>query len=61
MVSSSGSQCFFIKSDVAVTIINKVEYSALNKMEKSVDEIMIKSVCWKLETTRLGKITKIIK
>lgn len=60
-VSSSGSQAFFIQHHVANSIVNKVEFSALNKMEKSVNEQMIKSICCKLETDRLGKIIKVIK
>jgi len=56
MVSSSGNQCFFIKSEVANTIINKVEYSPLNKMEKSLDGIMIKQYCKKINIDRIGKI-----
>jgi CRISPR-associated endonuclease Csn1 len=58
MVSSSGTQCFFVKQDMATTIVNKVEYSALNKMERSIDGIMIKDVCIKLKVDRLGNITK---
>lgn len=56
MVSSTGNQCFFVKSEVASPIVNKVEYSVLNKMEKSIDGIMIKQVCWKLQVDRLGNI-----
>lgn len=59
-VSSSGAQAFFVQSAAATSIINKYEFSALNKMEKSTNEVMIKSVCWKLETNRLGKIKKVI-
>lgn len=58
MVSSSGNQCFFIKSEVATSIVNKMEYSPLNKMERSIDGIMIKEVCWKVEIDRLGQIKK---
>lgn len=58
MVSSSGSQCFFVKSEVAVPIWNKKEYSALNKMEKDVEGIMIKERCIKLHADRLGNISK---
>ena len=58
MVSSSGNQCFFIKSEVANTIVNKMEYSPLNKMEKSLDGIMIKQYCLKIKVNRLGNITK---
>ncbi|MFZ1800318.1 MAG: type II CRISPR RNA-guided endonuclease Cas9, partial [Chitinophagaceae bacterium] len=35
-VSSSGSQAFFIQNAVATSIVNKMEFSALNKMEKSI-------------------------
>jgi len=59
MVSSSSTDCFFVRNDIAATIWNKIEFSALNKMEKSIDGIMIKKVCWKLETDRLGRIIKV--
>ncbi|MFV0566305.1 MAG: type II CRISPR RNA-guided endonuclease Cas9, partial [Flavobacteriaceae bacterium] len=61
MVSSSGNQCFFILANVSRVIENKVEYSALNKMERAIDEVMIKERCWKLEVNKLGNITKVIK
>ena len=57
MVSSSGTQCFFVKSEVAVSIVNKLEFSALNKMEKSVDGLMIKDICIKLKVDRLGNVS----
>jgi CRISPR-associated endonuclease Csn1 len=56
MVSSSGSQCFFVRHDIATSVVNKMEYSPLNKMEKSIDGIMIKESCIKLEVDRLGNI-----
>ncbi len=56
MVSSSGSQCFFIRHDIATSIVNKFEFSPLNKTEKSINGIMIKEICWKLKVTRLGNI-----
>lgn len=59
MVSSSGNQCFFIRNDIAKTIYNKNEFSALNKMEKSVEGNMIKEFCWKLKSNRLGGISKV--
>lgn len=58
MVSSSGNQCFFINQKVATTIVNKVEFSALNKTEKTVDGIMTKETCIKLRVDRLGNISK---
>lgn len=60
-VSFSGSQCFFVKCDVATTIVNKVEYSTLNKMENSIEGIQIKWCCWKLIIDRLGNIISVIK
>ena len=56
MVSSSGNQCFFIRFDIATSIVNKVEFSALNKMEKSIDGVMIKECCFRLKVDRLGNI-----
>jgi CRISPR-associated endonuclease Csn1 len=56
MVSSSGNQCFFIRQDIATSIVNKVEFSPLNKMERSIDGIMIKEHCSKLNIDRLGNV-----
>lgn len=56
MVSSSGSQCFFIQHSVATAIVNKVEYSALNKMERSIDGLMIKEICRKVGIDRIGNL-----
>jgi CRISPR-associated endonuclease Csn1 len=58
VVSFSGSQCFFIKQEVATSIVNKGEYSALNKMERSIDGKMIKELCIKIEVDRLGRIKR---
>ena len=59
MVSSSGNQCFFIKESVASPIIDKAEFSALNKMERAITGEMIKEVCIPVKVDRLGNITKI--
>jgi len=59
MVSSSLSQCFFIQSHVAQSIQNKVEFSALNKMERDLNGNMIKEVCWKLNINRLGNVLSV--
>jgi CRISPR-associated endonuclease Csn1 len=61
MVSSSGSHCFFIRQDIATSIVNKNEFSTSNKMEKSTDGEMIKVNCIKLSIDRLGNIDKAIK
>lgn len=56
VVSFSGTQVFFVKHDTATPIVNKAEYSPLNKMEKSINGIMIKACCHKLAISRLGAI-----
>lgn len=56
MVSSSGKQCFFIKSVVANSIVDKQEFSSLNKMEKALTGEMIKERCIPLKVDRLGNI-----
>lgn len=56
MVSCSGNQCFFIRNDIAVSVANKKEFTALNKMERDLDGIMIKERCIKLKVDRLGNI-----
>jgi CRISPR-associated endonuclease Csn1 len=56
MVSFSTYQGFFIKHDIANSIYNKMEFSALNKMEKTIDGIMIKEHCIKLKVNRLGNL-----
>lgn len=56
MVSSSGTQAFFIRNEISSIIWNKVEFSPLNKMEKSIEGVMIKERCRKLYLDRLGNI-----
>lgn len=58
MVSSSGNQCFFIKQNVAISIVNKAEYSPLNKMERSIEGVMIKESSKKIMIDRLGNVSK---
>ena len=59
VVSFSGNQIFFVRHDVSVSIVNKTEFSTLNKMERAVDGTMIKEVCVKLKVDRLGNIVKV--
>ena len=59
MVSSSGTQCFFIQTNISTSIYNKFEFSSLNKMEKSIENVMIKDKCIKLQVDRLGNIKPI--
>ncbi|TFF35738.1 type II CRISPR RNA-guided endonuclease Cas9 [Mucilaginibacter psychrotolerans] len=57
MVSCTTNRCFFIRQDIATPIVNKVEFSALNKMERSIDGKMIKDCCIKLKVDRLGNVS----
>ncbi len=61
MVSATGSSLYFVQNTIATVIANKVELYSLNKMERTMDGQMIKSVCWKLEVDRLGNIINIIR
>lgn len=58
VVSFSGGQIFFVRQDVATSIVNKAEFSTLNKMERGMDGSMIKENCIKLKVDRLGNISK---
>ncbi len=58
VVSFTGSQIFFVKQDVAISIVNKLEFSSLNKMERAINGTMIKESCIKLNVDRLGNISK---
>jgi CRISPR-associated endonuclease Csn1 len=56
MVSCTGSVCHFIRQDVASPIVNKAEFSPLNKMERSITGEMIKDICVKIKVDKLGHI-----
>ncbi|WBV61106.1 type II CRISPR RNA-guided endonuclease Cas9 [Chryseobacterium camelliae] len=58
VVSFSGGQIFFIKQHVATSVVNKAEFSTLNKMERAIDGSMVKEHCIKLNVDRLGNISK---
>lgn len=56
MVSSSGSDAYFIPSSIASPIVNKVEFTQLNKVARTPEEQLIKEVCIPIIVNRLGKI-----
>ena len=56
MVSANKGQCFFIEATVSASIVDKVEYSSSNKMERAITGEMIKSVCIPIKVDRLGRI-----
>ncbi len=70
MEKASGSECYFIRCNIA-TLIKQYdaksklgELSSQNKLETTMEinsTDRIKEQCWKLETTRLGEIKNVIK
>jgi CRISPR-associated endonuclease Csn1 len=58
VVSFTGAQIFFVRQDIAISIVNKVEFSTLNKTERAMNGIMIKESCIKIKVDRLGNISK---
>ena len=59
MVSAGDYKCFFISGTVAKSIVNKVEFSSQNKMERAITGEMIKEICIPLKVDRLGQIVYI--
>ncbi len=59
MISSSGSQCFFIPYNVASPIVPTLELGANNKAEKAWNGEMIKNICIPIKVDRLGNITDV--
>jgi len=57
-VSFTKHQCFFVPHHISSLVVEGKELSVKNKMEKSLDDIMIKSRCIKLKVDRLGTIMK---
>ena len=59
-VSSSDVDAYFIPVAVASPIVNKVEYTQLNKVSRvSIEEPLIKEICKPIRVDRLGNITEI--
>lgn len=59
MVSCTGLQCMFVPCSVANTIVDKYEFSPLNKMERAITGEMIKETCVPLKVDRLGNIIEL--
>lgn len=59
VVSFSGYQMFCIKANVANTIVNKVEFTTSNKMERAITGEMIKEICIPIKVDRLGNIIQV--
>ena len=59
MVSSSGPQCFFVNNTMAKSIVDKVEFTSLNKAERAITGEMIKEICIPIKVDRLGNIIEL--
>jgi CRISPR-associated endonuclease Csn1 len=56
MVSSTVGRSFYIKYEVASSIVDKYEYTSMNKMERAITGEMIKETCIPISVDRLGNI-----
>ena len=56
MVSCTGNRLYVIPYAVANMIIDKKEYSQLNKIEFTDDKLSIKELCFPLKIDRLGNL-----
>jgi len=57
VVSFSGNRLYGISYNVAKSIVDKVEFTMMNKLEFSIDKYSIKQFCLKLKVDRLGNIS----
>lgn len=60
-VSFTGNQSFFINDRIAFPILNKFEFSSLNKMERAITGEMIKESCIPITVDRLGNMINEVK
>ena len=59
VVKFSGKEIYFLKHDIANTLINKVEFGSQNCYQK-INDISIKDRCIKIAIDRLGNIKPIV-
>ena len=60
MVSCTRKECYFVQAYTANVILDKREYSPLNKMERAITGEMIKEICRPIQVDRLGNIQEIL-
>jgi CRISPR-associated endonuclease Csn1 len=56
VVSFTGNRLYAVPHTVATSIVDKVEFTQLNKMEQDLDKISIKEKCDKILIDRIGNI-----
>ena len=59
MVSCTGNQCFFVDEKVAKVIVDKVEFTSMNKAERAITGEMIKETCIPIKVDRLGNVIEL--
>lgn len=59
MVSCDKKRCFSIPAFVATSLVDKLEFSSQNKMERAITGKMIKETCVPIKVDRLGNIISI--
>ncbi len=59
IVSFTGNRLYGVPYSVANSIVDKVEYTQLNKVEFTDEKISIKEVCIPVKVDRLGNIIKL--
>lgn len=57
MVSCTGNRLFVLPCNISTIILDKIEYSSLNKIELTDQKVSIKEFCIPLNVDRLGNIT----
>jgi CRISPR-associated endonuclease Csn1 len=58
VVSFSGSRLYAVPCSVATSIVDKVEFTQLNKLEFSLEKVSIREHCIKLNSDRLGNLSQ---
>lgn len=60
MVSCTGNRLYLIPHMIASMIVDKVEYTKLNKVEFSDDKRSIKEICIPIKVDRLGNLMQLL-
>lgn len=57
VVSFTGNRLYGIPFSVASSIVDKVEFSQLNKLETTISKQSLKDFCWKISIDRVGNMS----
>ncbi len=59
IVSFTGNRLYGIPNAISISIVDKLEFTQLNKVESTIEKLSIKEYCWKLKVDRLGNVYKV--